>query len=149
MREKLPIWTPHSFILTTMSLSTAKPPLKLLALGRYIIFALSTWPLANQYLLDRRKNPPCEENEELVELCPLPPAIVTQTTKNLLTEAQRIAYVGLVSLASREMVQCLKVGKRKELNALITDMELWALKIMGHLFYHMELKTQGLCVFDL
>jgi len=56
-----------------------------------------------------------------------------QATKNLLTEAQRIAYFDLCSLTSREMVQCLKVAKRKELKALITDMEVWALKIMGRL----------------
>ena len=72
-----------------------------------------------------------------------------QATKNLLTEAQRIAYVGLCSLTSREMVQCLKVAKRKELKASITDMELWALKIMGRLYYHMELETQGMSVFDI
>jgi len=72
-----------------------------------------------------------------------------QATKNLLTEAQRIAYVGLCSLTSREMVQCLKVAKRKELKASITDMELWALKIMGRLYYHMELETQGMRVSDI
>ncbi|KAJ3511532.1 hypothetical protein NLJ89_g4039 [Agrocybe chaxingu] len=44
-----------------------------------------------------------------------------QATKNLLTEAQRIAY---------------------ELKHSITNMELWALKIMGRLYYHMELETQ-------
>jgi len=69
-----------------------------------------------------------------------------QATKNLLTEAQRIAYVGLCSLTSREMVQSLKTTKRKELKASITNMELWALKIMGRLYYHMELETQGLCI---
>ncbi|KAF9237094.1 hypothetical protein BU15DRAFT_88891 [Melanogaster broomeanus] len=42
-----------------------------------------------------------------------------QTTKNMLTEAQRIAYVG----------------------HSIQSMELWALKIMGRLYYHMELET--------
>ncbi|KAF8167185.1 hypothetical protein B0H34DRAFT_4113 [Crassisporium funariophilum] len=65
-----------------------------------------------------------------------------QATKNLLTEAQRIAYVGLCALASREMVQSLKVVHRKELKASISNMELWALKIMGRLYYHMELETQ-------
>ncbi|PPQ89966.1 hypothetical protein CVT25_009606 [Psilocybe cyanescens] len=65
-----------------------------------------------------------------------------QATKNLLTEAQRIAYVGLCALASREMVQNLKVVHRKELKASISNMELWALKIMGRLYYHMELETQ-------
>jgi len=66
-----------------------------------------------------------------------------QATKNLLTEAQRIAYVGLCSLASREMVHTLKTVHRKELKASIANMELWALKIMGRLYYHMELETQG------
>ncbi|KAG5638928.1 hypothetical protein H0H81_008697 [Sphagnurus paluster] len=65
-----------------------------------------------------------------------------QATKNLLTEAQRIAYVGLCALASREMSHSLKVTKRKELKAAVSDMELWALKIMGRLYYHMELETQ-------
>ena len=66
-----------------------------------------------------------------------------QATKNLLTEAQRIAYVGLCALTSREMVQNLQLMKRKELKAAINNMELWALKIMGRLYYHMELETQG------
>jgi hypothetical protein len=66
-----------------------------------------------------------------------------QATKNLLTEAQRIAYVGLCALTSQEMAQSLKTAKRKELKASIQNMELWALKIMGRLYYHMELETQG------
>lgn len=66
-----------------------------------------------------------------------------QATKNLLTEAQRIAYVGLCALTSREMSQTLKVVKRKELKACVESMELWAMKIMGRLYYHMELATQG------
>ncbi|KAF9472576.1 DUF726-domain-containing protein [Pholiota conissans] len=65
-----------------------------------------------------------------------------QQTKNLLTEAQRIAYVGLCSLTSREMVQQFKLAQRKEFKASIANMELWALKIMGRLYYHMELETQ-------
>jgi len=66
-----------------------------------------------------------------------------QATKNLLTEAQRIAYVGLCALTSREMTQSLKMVKRKELKAAVQSMELWAMKVMGRLYYHMELETQG------
>ena len=66
-----------------------------------------------------------------------------QATKNLLTEAQRIAYVGLCALTAREMLQSLKSVKRKELKACIHNTELWAMKIMGRLYYHMELETQG------
>jgi hypothetical protein len=66
-----------------------------------------------------------------------------QATKNLLTEAQRIAYVGLCALTCREMVQGLRKVERKEVKASIANMELWALKIMGRIYYHMELETQG------
>lgn len=66
-----------------------------------------------------------------------------QATKNLLTEAQRIAYVGVCALTSREMSHSLKGVNRKELKAAIHNMELWAMKIMGRIYYHMELETQG------
>ncbi|KAG8966185.1 hypothetical protein FRC03_012303 [Tulasnella sp. 419] len=64
-----------------------------------------------------------------------------QATKNLLTEAQRIAYVALCSLAIREMTQVLKRVGSKELKLAAHGMELWGLKIMGRLYYHMELET--------
>ncbi|KIK94425.1 hypothetical protein PAXRUDRAFT_142885 [Paxillus rubicundulus Ve08.2h10] len=64
-----------------------------------------------------------------------------QTTKNMLTEAQRIAYVGVCALTAREMVQKQKVSHRKELKDSTHDMELWTLKMMGRLYYHMELET--------
>ena len=66
-----------------------------------------------------------------------------QATKDLLTEAQRIAYVGLCALTSLEMVNRLKAVQAKELKNCIQSMELWALKIMGRLYYHMELATEG------
>jgi hypothetical protein len=66
-----------------------------------------------------------------------------QATKNLLTEAQRIAYVGVCALTAKEMAQTLKNVKSKELKNAIQDMELWALKIMGRIYYHMELATEG------
>nr|GAT51735.1 predicted protein [Mycena chlorophos] len=65
-----------------------------------------------------------------------------QATKNLLTEAQRIAYVGLCSLITQEMVQDLKRPNRKEFKGAVQNMELWGLKIMGRLYYHMEVLTQ-------
>ena len=36
------------FVLTTMSSSATKPSLKLLALGKCVLFAISTMPVANQ-----------------------------------------------------------------------------------------------------
>ncbi|KAF7340901.1 DUF726-domain-containing protein [Mycena sanguinolenta] len=65
-----------------------------------------------------------------------------QATKNLLTEAQRIAYVGLCALITQEMAQSLKRPNRKEFKNAIQNMDLWVLKIMGRLYYHMELETQ-------
>lgn len=66
-----------------------------------------------------------------------------QQTKNLLTEAQRVAYVGLCSLTIREMIQSLKKVGSKELKAPIHGMELWGLRIMGRLYFHMELENAG------
>lgn len=68
-----------------------------------------------------------------------------QATKNLLTEAQRIAYVGVCALAAREMATSLRLARRQELKASLANLELWSLKIMGRLYYHMELETQGAC----
>ncbi|KAI9453558.1 hypothetical protein BJY52DRAFT_1288644 [Lactarius psammicola] len=64
-----------------------------------------------------------------------------QQTKNMLTEAQRIAYVGLCALVSMEMTKNLKRLGGKETKPAIQDMELWRLKILGRLYYHMELAT--------
>ncbi|KAI6017473.1 hypothetical protein EDC04DRAFT_2744282 [Pisolithus marmoratus] len=64
-----------------------------------------------------------------------------QTTKNMLTEAQRIAYVGLCALTAKEMVKRLKRSNRKELKPAAQNMELWMMKILGRLYYHMELET--------
>ena len=72
-----------------------------------------------------------------------------QATKNLLTEAQRIAYVGLCALTVREMSDSLMASGRKELKAAKSNMDLWAMKIMGRLYYHMELATAGMPRFSL
>lgn len=69
-----------------------------------------------------------------------------QATKKLLTEAQRIAYVGVCALTAREMTQALRLYHRKELKAAVGNMELWSLKIMGRIYYHMELETAGTVV---
>lgn len=67
-----------------------------------------------------------------------------QATKNLLTDAQRIAYVALCALAIREMTDRLKKVNAKELKSAIGSQGLWGLKIMGRLYYHMELATPGM-----
>ncbi|THH09210.1 hypothetical protein EW146_g8747 [Bondarzewia mesenterica] len=64
-----------------------------------------------------------------------------QQTKDMLTEMQRVAYVGLCALVSQEMVQTLKRVNSREMKPALQSMELWALKILGRLYYHMELAT--------
>ncbi|KAF8324064.1 DUF726-domain-containing protein [Clavulina sp. PMI_390] len=83
--------------------------------------------LRTQYLFDEDKA--------------MTPLSQMQATKNLLTEAQRIAYVGLCALVTREMAQMLALVKRKELNPAIKGLELWRMRIMGRVYYHMELET--------
>ncbi|EJD03554.1 DUF726-domain-containing protein [Fomitiporia mediterranea MF3/22] len=65
-----------------------------------------------------------------------------QATKDMLTEAQRIAYVGLCSLVAKGMSNTLRLVKNKDLKPALDSMELWRLKIMGRLYYHMGLETQ-------
>ena len=48
-----------------------------------------------------------------------------QATKTLLTEGQRIAYVGLCKLVTREMVQTLRVGSSKELSPAVESTQNW------------------------
>jgi hypothetical protein len=67
-----------------------------------------------------------------------------QATKDLLTEAQRIAYVGLCALTTKEMLDSLNKIGGKEIKAAAEQLDLWALKILGRLYYHMELETAGI-----
>lgn len=68
-----------------------------------------------------------------------------QQTKTLLTEGQRIAYVGLCRLVAREMVQGLALAAKgaKELEPARESCQNWALKIMGRLYRHMEVDSAG------
>ncbi|CCX10860.1 Similar to Uncharacterized membrane protein C6F6.13c; acc. no. O14244 [Pyronema omphalodes CBS 100304] len=68
-----------------------------------------------------------------------------QATKELLTEGQRIAYVGVCRLALLEMVrdlQKLQVKNRtakKNMQMAVEGMRMWSQKIMVRLYTHMEL----------
>jgi hypothetical protein len=85
-----------------------------------------------------------------------------QATKNLLTETQRIAYVGLCKLACVEMVaelQAVADADKKKKSARIKlgtkaatgvvldpateSSTVWGLKIMARLYHHMELERDG------
>lgn len=68
-----------------------------------------------------------------------------QQTKTLLTEGQRIAYVGLCRLVTREMVQTLALAAKgaKELEPARESCHHWANKIMGRLYRHMDVDSAG------
>lgn len=69
------------------------------------------------------------------------PLAQMQTTKNMLTEAQRIAYVGLCRIVTKDMAH--KLGTLRELqNARESTID-WATRIMGRLYQHMELEPAG------
>lgn len=73
------------------------------------------------------------------------PLAQLEATKTLLTEGQRIAYVGVCRLVAREMVQSLKIGTggAKELEPAWVSAENWQKKVMGRLYRHMELDSSG------
>lgn len=66
-----------------------------------------------------------------------------KATKDLLSEGQRIAYVGLCKLIAREMVQSYRLGRAKELEAAAESAQNWANKIMGRLYLHMDVGQAG------
>lgn len=66
-----------------------------------------------------------------------------QATKDLLTEGQRIAYVGLCKLISRELVQGYRNGRVNELEPAAESAQNWANKIMGRLYLHMDVSQSG------
>lgn len=67
-----------------------------------------------------------------------------QATKELLTEGQRIAYVGLVRLSMIEMSKELDALERtrnakKQIEFALEAMKMWSQKMMVRLFSHMEI----------
>lgn len=71
-----------------------------------------------------------------------------QATKDLLTEGQRIAYVGLTRLAMALMVKELDEleftkGTKKESRVAVESMKMWAQQMILRLFTHMEISSSG------
>ena len=73
-----------------------------------------------------------------------------QATKDLLTEGQRIAYVGVTRLAMVQMLQTLEVMEKREglskdakktLAATVEAMKKWGQKMMVRLYGHMEINS--------
>ncbi|KAH8927246.1 hypothetical protein BT69DRAFT_843081 [Atractiella rhizophila] len=70
------------------------------------------------------------------------PLAQLRATKNLLTPAQRIAYVGLCRLVTREMCTPLRLAREhgaKELSLAEESLNNWSAKIMGRLYQHMDI----------
>ncbi|KAH7060621.1 hypothetical protein B0J12DRAFT_338716 [Macrophomina phaseolina] len=69
-----------------------------------------------------------------------------QATKDLLTEGQRIAYVGVVRLSMLEMIrevdkQERTKGTKKQLDLASEAMKMWSQKMMVRLYSHMEIES--------
>jgi len=69
-----------------------------------------------------------------------------QTTKALLTEGQKIAYVGLVRLAQIQMLNKVEElertkGTRKVIDYSTESMKLWSQKMMIRLYNHMDIES--------
>lgn len=67
-----------------------------------------------------------------------------QATKDLLTEGQRIAYVGVVRLTVHKMFKALgdlekTRSTRKELMRALENMDMWGQKMMVRLYAHMDI----------
>lgn len=76
------------------------------------------------------------------------PLAQMQATKDLLTEGQRIAYVGVTRLAMAEMVKELEdvegtKATKKELRIAFESTTMWSQKMMVRLYAHMEIDSSG------
>jgi len=96
------------------------------------------------YLFDKR-NKDAEDDDDLEARDPL---AQMNETKSMLTDNQRIAYVGVVRLAIAEMVKELQKlertrGAKKALDYAQESMLLWSQKVMVRLYAHMELDSAG------
>lgn len=93
------------------------------------------------YLFKNKGTNDIEDDEEQRD-----PLAQMQATKDLLTEGQRIAYVGVTRLAMAEMVKELEdiegtKSTRKELRVTVDSMKMWSQQMMVRLYAHMEIDS--------
>jgi hypothetical protein len=74
------------------------------------------------------------------------PLMQMQTTKNLLTEGQRVAYVGVVRLAIVEMERKFSKIDRNRNTKKVLDLQqettkMWSQKVMVRIYSHMDIST--------
>jgi hypothetical protein len=77
------------------------------------------------------------------------PLAQMQATKDMLTEGQRIAYVGVTRLAMTQMIQELEEMQamkdlKKELAVATESMRMWGQKTMVRLYAHMDIDSSGI-----
>lgn len=77
------------------------------------------------------------------------PLAQMQATKDLLTEGQRIAYVGVTRLAMVQMAQELDgleqmKNTRKEFMLAVESVKMWSQQMMLRLYAHMEIDSSGI-----
>lgn len=96
------------------------------------------------YLFNKERGAAADEfDEELRD-----PTAQMQATKDLLTDNQRIAYVGVVRLALADIIKDVESiertrGAKKEVDLARDTIKLWAQKMMVRLYAHMELDSAG------
>lgn len=95
------------------------------------------------YLFNKQSSNLLDEDEEARDLMGQ-----MQTTKGIMTETQKIAYVGTVRLAMIEMVSQVQAfdktrSSKKVLDAAVEAMKMWAQKIIIRLYAHMEIEAAG------
>ena len=87
---------------------------------------------------------PAEDDEELRDTM-----AQMQATKDLLTEGQRIAYVGVTRVTMAEMVAEMEnlettKGTKKDLALVVEAYKMWSQKMMVRLYGHMEISSSGM-----
>jgi hypothetical protein len=97
----------------------------------------------NTAYLFKDKNTAINEDDDEATRDPL---MQMQTTKNLLTEGQRVAYVGLVRLAMVEMERKFsKIDRnrntKKALDLQQETTKMWSQKVMVRVYGHMDIST--------
>lgn len=96
------------------------------------------------YLFKSKEGKAVEEDDEEQR----DPLAQMQATKDLLTEGQRIAYVGVTRLAMATMITELEdiegtKGTKKELRLAVESMKMWSQQMMVRLYSHMEIDSSG------
>lgn len=96
------------------------------------------------YLFKPKGTDVADEDEEQRD-----PLAQMQATKNLLTEGQRIAYVGVTRLAMIQMDQELDnvegtKNTKKEFKVAVESMKMWSQQMMLRLYAHMEINPSGI-----